>query len=107
LLPDPSPGKVRELEQELERALTLAGDATLLTIEHFSERVIASGASLPGVRFFGSLRQARGQFEKDYIANALRAHDGNVSQAARALGISRVMLQKKMKDLGLRSSSAA
>jgi two-component system response regulator HydG len=99
-------GNVRELEHELERAVTLAGEATLLGIEHFSDRVTASSA-LPGVRFFGSLRQARGQFEKDYILNALRTHDGNVSQAARALGISRVMLQKKMKDLGLRSSPAA
>jgi len=32
----------------------------------------------------------------------LRQQGGNVSRAARVLGLSRVMLQKKMKDFGLR-----
>ena len=41
---------------------------------------------------------------RDYIAHALRHHNGNVSHAARTLGISRVMLQKKMKDFGLRNA---
>ena len=48
------------------------------------------------------LREARASFETRYIAEALGRHIGNVSQTARALGISRVMLQKKMKAFGLR-----
>lgn len=100
----PWPGNVRELEHELERAVTLAGDATILGLEHFSEKVLAAASSTSRPTFVGSLRQARAQFEKEYLVNALRVHNGNVSQAAKALGISRVMLQKKMKELGLRTA---
>jgi Nif-specific regulatory protein len=100
----PWPGNVRELEHELERAVTLAGDASALRSEHFSERVVEAQSNAGRFRPAGSLKRARDEFERDYIAHVLRSQNGNVSHAARALGISRVMLQKKMKDLGLRSA---
>ena len=88
-----------------ERAVTLAGEAPALQAEHFSERILSAATAGGHVRLSGSLKQARTAFEKDYIAHVLRTHNGNVSHAARTLGISRVMLQKKMKELGLRSPS--
>ena len=99
------PGNVRELEHELERALTLAGDAPTVAPVHFSERVLAASSGVGHVRVAGSLKQARDAFERDYIAHVLRIENGNVSHAARALGISRVMLQRKMKDFGLRTAA--
>ena len=99
------PGNVRELEHELERALTLAGDAPTVAPVHFSERVLAASSGVGHVRLAGSLKQARDAFERDYIAHVLRIENGNVSHAARALGISRVMLQRKMKDFGLRTAA--
>jgi DNA-binding NtrC family response regulator len=48
------------------------------------------------------LRDARAEFEVEFIRKVLSEQGGNVSRAARALGISRVALQKKMKDYGLR-----
>ncbi len=101
------PGNVRELEHELERAVTLAGDATTLTAAHFSDKILGSAVSSGRIRLVGSLKQARTEFERDYIAQALRIQNGNVSHAAQALGISRVMLQRKMKELGLRGPSTA
>jgi DNA-binding NtrC family response regulator len=53
-----------------------------------------------------SLRSAVTGFERDHLKRALGANDGNVSRAARALGISRVHLQRKMKELGLREDPA-
>ena len=50
----------------------------------------------------GPLRRARAAFEADYIAKVLDEHQGNVSRAAVALGLSRASLQKKMKEYGLR-----
>ncbi|HTQ26459.1 MAG TPA: sigma 54-interacting transcriptional regulator [Candidatus Binataceae bacterium] len=50
----------------------------------------------------GPLRRARAAFEADYIARVLDQHNGNVSRAAVALGLSRASLQKKMKEYGLR-----
>ena len=96
------PGNVRELENELERAASLARGAPI-GVAHLSRRVRgteeapeeADGAPL-------SLRTALGRFEREHLRRALAANDGNVSRAARALGISRVHLQRKMKELGLR-----
>jgi DNA-binding NtrC family response regulator len=48
------------------------------------------------------LRAARAAFERRYVAAALARHGDNVSQAAKALGVSRVALHRKMKDFGLR-----
>lgn len=97
------PGNVRELEHELERALTIAGDTDTLQPAHFSERILGAATTAGRVRLSGSLKQARDAFEKDYISHVLRSQNGNVSHAAKALGISRVMLQRKMKDFGLRT----
>jgi transcriptional regulator with GAF, ATPase, and Fis domain len=49
-----------------------------------------------------SLWEARAAFEADFIMRALREHRSNISRAARALGVSRAALQKKMKEYGLR-----
>jgi len=42
------------------------------------------------------------RLERHRIRRALEAEDGNVTRAARVLGISRRSLQTKMKDYGLR-----
>jgi Nif-specific regulatory protein len=123
------PGNVRELQNELERAMALAHDGEAIALPHLSAKVggLTAPAALgtaplsrPGPRAMDSacpggetargaaasasrsLRQARALFESRFIADALREHGGNVSRAAGALGLSRVMLQKKMKDYGLR-----
>ncbi|HZR84047.1 MAG TPA: sigma 54-interacting transcriptional regulator [Candidatus Binatia bacterium] len=52
----------------------------------------------------GDLRAARASWEAHYIRDALRSMGGNVTRAAQALGLSRVALQKKMKEYGLRET---
>jgi Nif-specific regulatory protein len=110
------PGNVRELSNEMERAVALTRNDETIGIEQLSQKIRALGdaaaardgdsaAAAPIIRDTGPiepLRPARAAFETHYIAAALRRHAGNVSQTARALGISRVMLQKKMKAFGLR-----
>jgi DNA-binding NtrC family response regulator len=49
-----------------------------------------------------SLRNSRASFEARHIAEVLRQNGGNVTRAAKALGMSRVTLHKKMNDYGLR-----
>jgi len=60
----------------------------------------SSATPTPGS--IGPLRAARTEFEVRYITEALRQNDHNVSRTARVLGLSRVMLQRKMKEYGLR-----
>jgi DNA-binding protein Fis len=50
----------------------------------------------------GSLRHVRATVEASYIGQVMREHGGNVSRAARALGLSRPALQKKIKLYQLR-----
>jgi len=47
----------------------------------------------------GTLRQARARFERDYIAAVLEQHHGRISDAAKALGIQRTNLYRKMRSL--------
>ena len=47
----------------------------------------------------GTLRQARSRFEREYIAHVLEQHRGRISDAAKALGIQRTNLYRKMRSL--------
>jgi DNA-binding NtrC family response regulator len=51
---------------------------------------------------FASLRSARKQFERNYIALVLLANNGRVEDAAQALGIQRTNLYRKARQLGLK-----
>ncbi|MCK4232268.1 hypothetical protein KAX21_04895, partial [candidate division WOR-3 bacterium] len=48
-----------------------------------------------------SLNEFRGRCEHGYIKKVLGQFDGNKSQASKALGISRALLYKKLRLLGL------
>ena len=104
------PGNIRELRNELERAVALAREGESIGPAHLSARLLAPGASVDAATYgaalcgaeSGSLLRARSAFEARYISEVLRQQDGNVSHAAKALGLSRVMLQRKMKAYGLR-----
>ena len=48
-----------------------------------------------------SLREARRQFEREYIAAVLGSHGWSVSDAARTLGIERANLYRKVRQVGL------
>jgi Nif-specific regulatory protein len=105
------PGNVRELRNEIERAVALAGDGEPIGRAHLSARLLEPGApganaaahgAVVGGAEGGSLLRARAAFEARYVAEILRQQGGNVSRTAKALGLSRVMLQRKMKTYGLR-----
>jgi len=109
------PGNVRELQNELERAVSLTPRGGRVTTGQLSEKIRAGiardaegGASEPrpagGSSATGeSLWTALERFEREHLRRSLAEHEGNVSRAARTLGISRVALQRKMKVLGLRT----
>ena len=125
-------GNVRELQNEIERAVALATDGEAITADHLSpalrpDEVSGGAATLafgrraqpgrrrprvsvararplrsPRLRATTSLQDARAAYEARYISQVLSEHGGNVSHAALALRVSRVALQKKMKRYGLR-----
>ena len=101
------PGNVRELQNELARAVALTPDGGVIGLPQLSPRLAGTRPPppAPGVDGAGphaSLREARAAFEASYVTDVLQREHGNVSRAARALGISRAMLQRKMRGYGLR-----
>jgi Nif-specific regulatory protein len=97
------PGNVRELQNELERAVALAPDGGTIEPVDLSEKL--TQASTPHVPLPATdlpLRRARELFEREYVGQVLAQHGGNATRAAKVLGISRVMLQKKIRQYGLR-----
>jgi DNA-binding NtrC family response regulator len=71
--------------------------------EDLSDQVRGTGSPLPPMATTGvTLRRARDLFERQFIVQVLAQHGGNASRTARALGISRVMLHKKLRAYGLR-----
>jgi len=47
----------------------------------------------------GTLKQARARFEREYISAVLEQHRGRISDAAKALGIQRTNLYRKLRSL--------
>ena len=98
-------GNVRELENEIQRAVALAGDEKLIGAEMLSEHVrgpapaqAAKGVALPAET---NLNRALEALQAAMIQDALKAA-GNITRAAERLGIPRQSLQKMVKRLGLR-----
>jgi len=99
-------GNVRELENELERLVVLAGEAEVIPPELRSQArpdlaSRASGAALPAIAAACDLATAVGRVERDLIARGLRELRGNKSRLAARLGVSRTTLIKKIREYGL------
>jgi two-component system response regulator AtoC len=93
------PGNVRELENELIRALVRARGSASIGIEHLT---IVETATLT-LR----LRSVSREFEKGVVRDALARSNGNRTHAARALGISRQGLYRKLKRYGITEKDGA
>lgn len=99
------PGNLRELHNEIERAVALAPDGVAITPECLSEKIAPQHAvQVVQANGIPSLKQARLTFERKYIADILRQSQGHVAKSAKLLGISRQMLQRKIKAYGLLAS---
>ena len=97
------PGNVRELQNVIERAVTLCRGDVIAEIE--VPRAPGPLAPMrPGaeVSFGEARRQLKEAFEREAIETALRHSGGNVTRAARSLGIARSALQRLIKRHGLR-----
>ncbi|MFQ5961758.1 MAG: sigma 54-interacting transcriptional regulator [Candidatus Methylomirabilales bacterium] len=92
----PFPGNVRELENELERAANLVEPGGCITPDMLSDRIWGVSPEVGPEEREGRLREAVETLEQGLIQEALTRHAGNVSEAARTLGISRQWLIKKM-----------
>ncbi len=114
-------GNIRQLERVVlrarERAVARDPEATELRAEHFDQRDLGVEAEIPvptstneanpvAARWqeLQSRRTRLETDEKDVLRAALLAAKGNISQAARELGIARTTLASRLDAVGLRGS---
>jgi len=95
----PWPGNVRQLENELRRALVLA-DARIDTSELSSDVLRGSSGTPPGSAL--DMRSRVGALEAELVNAALAKTRGNQTSAAKLLGMSRFGLQKMMRRLNIK-----
>jgi two-component system response regulator HupR/HoxA len=91
------PGNVRELANELERAVLLAEPGAALREELLSERLHEAAGNGPA----SVLQRRTDAFEREQIEAALARAAGVKTRAAEELGITYRGLLKKMKRLGM------
>jgi len=92
------PGNVRELENEITRAAAFSGP--VVTVADLSPQVRAGSdpaAALADDRDGIRLRPRVERLERTLIREAMTKCEGNQTKAAKALGLSRFGLQKKLR----------
>ena len=103
----PWPGNVRQLRNEVQRAVALTSPNGIITPEVLSPALASPAAAhadpvAPRVRAARTtLAAAVSKLEREMIEHALQRCRGNVSQTARALGLTRRGLYLKMERLDI------
>ncbi len=100
------PGNIRELENEIERLITLADENELITADLLSPRFNEMEMQQdPELIQSSNLKKAIESLEKKMIYDALRHTNGNILKSARELGVSRVGLHKMLNRHGISAES--
>ena len=102
------PGNVRQLRNNVERLMILAGgdpDA-VITADMLPPEVGSMVPSMPngsgGEHLMGMpLRDAREAFEREYLRAQISRFSGNISRTAEFVGMERSALHRKLKALGM------
>ncbi|MEJ2545531.1 MAG: sigma-54 dependent transcriptional regulator [Calditrichaceae bacterium] len=98
------PGNIRELENEIERLITLADENELITPELLSPR-FSKVEIQPVINQHANLKTAIEYLERKMISQALKKTNGNILRSAKELGISRVGLHKMLNRHGINAEN--
>jgi two-component system, NtrC family, nitrogen regulation response regulator NtrX len=97
------PGNVRELKNIIERLVIMTPDV-LIAEQNLPSRLLSSSTTTrPGVSTgdTSTFREARDEFEKEFILQKLEENDWNISRTAEAIEIERSNLHRKIKSYGI------
>ena len=98
------PGNIRELRNLIERIAILSPDSS----DKISN-IIKESLKTPDLKSVASenslsipLKEARENFEKEYLTTQLKKFNGNISKTADFIGMERSALHRKLKGLGIK-----
>jgi DNA-binding NtrC family response regulator len=100
------PGNVRELRNLVQRLLILGGEGEVSAreLEHALQQNAAESPATAGAAhgsFDLPLREAREQFEREYLEYQLRKAGGSVGKLSESVGMERTHLYRKLRALGI------
>ena len=102
------PGNIHELKS-LIRQLQLLGGSGDIELDEVTEFIQQShqldNQTSNNTRYDLSLREAREEFEKDYLLHHLRKVDGKVGDLAKIVGMERTHLYRKLRALNINPKS--
>ena len=100
------PGNVRELRNLVERIAILAPNEKVETINAIIRESLKKNndnkVDILEKSFSIPLKEARENFEKNYLTSQLKKFKGNISKTADFIGMERSALHRKLKSLGIR-----
>jgi two-component system nitrogen regulation response regulator NtrX len=104
------PGNVRELRNLIERVTILAvhenkKDINKILTDILNERPESLSRENMNNTLSYPLKEAREQFEINYLVNQLKKNNGNISKTADFIGMERSALHRKLKFLGIKGTN--
>lgn len=91
------PGNVRELQNALERTVLLSKSDSIGHLDGQALPAAGTGPSMAG----GSLSEILDTYERRLVSQAMSEHGQNKAEVARSLGLSKQLLNYKLKKYGL------
>tara|TARA_A100001015_G_scaffold319440_1_gene442324 strand:- start:1073 stop:2434 length:1362 start_codon:yes stop_codon:yes gene_type:complete len=100
------PGNVRELRNLVERVSILSQNENKSNVGRLLHEILNKNTSESfndnSVSTSYPLKQARENFEKNYLLTQLKKNKGNISKTAEFIGMERSALHRKLKSLGIK-----
>ena len=97
------PGNVRELRNLIERIAILSNNDQSKIKTIIKESIKQGGIeTLKSNNLSVPLKEARENFEKEYLTTQLKKFGGNISKTAKFVGMERSALHRKLKGLGVK-----
>jgi len=101
------PGNVRELRNLIERITIVSANESKENVDKSISDILdnkrpVDNDSVFRDTFASPLKEAREQFEKEYLTIQLKKNHGNISKTADFIGMERSALHRKLKQLGIK-----
>jgi two-component system nitrogen regulation response regulator NtrX len=107
------PGNIRELRNFVERIVIMSPDENISdkTVEKYMHQDSSAPESISDTKNLvpylkQNFKEAKKEFEREYLVVKLQENNGNISQTAEMLGIERSHLHKKLKALHIELSNS-